>query len=87
MAQPLLYFDVIEGRNPSEIKTLLDTTDAAMVEAFGVPKRDRYQVVNTTPLATPRLARAHPPVRAVGQPNDQEAHRPTPSDPRFHNRA
>jgi hypothetical protein len=46
---PLLYFDVIEGRNPSEITALLDTSHAATVEAFEVPERDRYQVVRSHP--------------------------------------
>jgi phenylpyruvate tautomerase PptA (4-oxalocrotonate tautomerase family) len=48
-AMPLLYFDVIEGRTPGEIKALLDTAQAAAVEAFGVPERDRYQVVRSHP--------------------------------------
>jgi phenylpyruvate tautomerase PptA (4-oxalocrotonate tautomerase family) len=46
---PLLYFDVIEGREPGEIKALLDTAHAAVVDALGVPERDRYQVVNSHP--------------------------------------
>jgi phenylpyruvate tautomerase PptA (4-oxalocrotonate tautomerase family) len=46
---PLLYIDLIEGRTPSEIQTLLDAVHDAVVEAFGVPPRDRYQVVNTHP--------------------------------------
>jgi phenylpyruvate tautomerase PptA (4-oxalocrotonate tautomerase family) len=46
---PLLYFDVIEGRTPGEIRALLDTAHAATVEAFGVPERDRYQVVRSHP--------------------------------------
>jgi hypothetical protein len=46
---PLLYFDVIDGRQSGEIKALLDTAHAAMVEALGVPERDRYQVVNSHP--------------------------------------
>ncbi|TKA02897.1 tautomerase family protein [Actinacidiphila oryziradicis] len=48
---PLLYFDVIEGRTPGEIKALLDTAHAATVEAFGVPERDRYQVVRSHPAS------------------------------------
>ena len=44
---PLLRFDVIEGRSEEELKTLLDTTHDAMVEAFEVPERDRYQIVHT----------------------------------------
>jgi 4-oxalocrotonate tautomerase len=46
---PLLYFDLIEGRTPSEVRTLLDAAHDAVVGAFGVPPRDRYQVVNTHP--------------------------------------
>jgi len=44
---PLLRFDVIEGRSEEELKTLLDTAHDAMVEAFDVPERDRYQIVHT----------------------------------------
>jgi phenylpyruvate tautomerase PptA (4-oxalocrotonate tautomerase family) len=46
---PLLYIDLIEGRTPSEVQALLDTVHDAVVEAFGVPPRDRYQVVHTHP--------------------------------------
>jgi phenylpyruvate tautomerase PptA (4-oxalocrotonate tautomerase family) len=46
---PLLYVDLIEGRNPAEIRSLLDAIHDAVVEAFGVPPRDRYQVVHTHP--------------------------------------
>ena len=43
---PLLRFDLIEGRTDAELKTLLDVAHEAMLEAFGVPARDRYQVVH-----------------------------------------
>jgi phenylpyruvate tautomerase PptA (4-oxalocrotonate tautomerase family) len=46
---PLLYVDVIEGRSPAELKTMLDAIHDAVVEAFEVPPRDRYQVVHTHP--------------------------------------
>ncbi|OBH35807.1 tautomerase [Mycobacterium sp. E342] len=46
---PLLYIDVIEGRTPSEVRALLDAVHDSVVEAFGVPPRDRYQVVRTHP--------------------------------------
>jgi phenylpyruvate tautomerase PptA (4-oxalocrotonate tautomerase family) len=46
---PLVYIDLIEGRTPSEVRTLLDAVHDAVVEAFGVPPRDRYQVVHTHP--------------------------------------
>ncbi|MET4655290.1 phenylpyruvate tautomerase PptA (4-oxalocrotonate tautomerase family) [Exiguobacterium sp. PvP048] len=44
---PLLRFDVIEGRSDEELKLLLDTAHEAMLEAFDVPERDRYQIVHT----------------------------------------
>jgi hypothetical protein len=43
---PLLRFDLIEGRSDAELKTLLDAAHGAMLEAFGVPVRDRYQIVH-----------------------------------------
>ncbi|MBU5266733.1 tautomerase family protein [Virgibacillus proomii] len=46
---PLLTFDLIEGRTKEELKALLDTTHYAVVKAFGVPERDRYQIVYQHP--------------------------------------
>ncbi|UMB69545.1 tautomerase family protein [Mycobacterium paraterrae] len=46
---PLIYVDLIEGRAPEAIRVLLDAVHDAVVEAFGVPVRDRYQVVRTHP--------------------------------------
>ncbi len=48
---PLMRFDLIEGRNQEELKTLLDAAHRAMVRAFGVPERDRYQIVHQHPPA------------------------------------
>lgn len=42
---PLLRFDLIEGRTEDEIRTLLDAAHRAMLKAFDVPERDRYQIV------------------------------------------
>ncbi|ODR99162.1 tautomerase [Methyloceanibacter methanicus] len=42
---PLLRFDLIEGRTDGEIQTLLDAAHRAMLAAFKVPVRDRYQIV------------------------------------------
>ncbi len=46
---PLLYVDLIEGRTPADIRTILDALHDAVVAAFEVPPRDRYQVVRTHP--------------------------------------
>jgi hypothetical protein len=43
---PLLRFDLIEGRTDTELKTLLDAAHRAMLAAFKVPARDRYQIVD-----------------------------------------
>jgi phenylpyruvate tautomerase PptA (4-oxalocrotonate tautomerase family) len=48
-AMPLVYLDVVEGRSPAEIRTLLDAVQEAVVGAFEVPERDRYQVVRSHP--------------------------------------
>ena len=41
---PLLTFDLIEGRTEQEIRTLLDAAHRAVLRAFEVPERDRYQI-------------------------------------------
>jgi hypothetical protein len=46
---PLLRFDLIEGRSEIELKTLLDAAHRAMLAAFDVPERDRYQIVTEHP--------------------------------------
>ncbi|WP_432487197.1 tautomerase family protein [Kineococcus sp. SYSU DK018] len=43
---PLLRFDLVAGRAPEALTTLLDAAHAAVVEAFEVPDGDRYQVVH-----------------------------------------
>ena len=43
---PLLRFDLVAGRTDGELKSLLDAAHRAIVEAFGVPERDRYQIVH-----------------------------------------
>jgi hypothetical protein len=43
---PLVRLDLIEGRNAAEIASLLDASHRALVSAFGIPERDRYQVVH-----------------------------------------
>ena len=43
---PLIRFDLVEGRTDAELKTLLDAAHRAMLAAFKVPERDRYQIVH-----------------------------------------
>ena len=46
---PLIRVDMIEGRSPDEIKSLLDAAHRAVLAAFKVPQRDRYQIVHEHP--------------------------------------
>ena len=43
---PLVRIDMIEGRSDEELRTLLDTIQNCVVESFGVPETDRYQIVH-----------------------------------------
>ena len=52
---PLLRIDVIEGRSEEELKKLLDAIHCAMLAAFKVPERDRYQIVNEHRAAEMRI--------------------------------
>jgi phenylpyruvate tautomerase PptA (4-oxalocrotonate tautomerase family) len=41
---PLIRIDAIAGRTPEQVKQLLDAAHRAMLTAFQVPERDRYQI-------------------------------------------
>jgi phenylpyruvate tautomerase PptA (4-oxalocrotonate tautomerase family) len=43
---PLLRIDLYKGRTDTELQALLDAVHRAMLAAFKVPERDRYQIVN-----------------------------------------
>ena len=34
---PLVRFDLIEGRTPQELRSLMDTTHEVLVAVFGIP--------------------------------------------------
>ena len=52
---PLLRIDVIKGRSEAELKELLDAVHRAMLAAFKVPERDRYQIVHEHSSAGMRI--------------------------------
>ena len=52
---PLLRIDVIEGRSAAELEELLDAIHCAMLAAFKVPERDRYQIVHEHSAAGLRI--------------------------------
>src|SRR5260370_42685678 len=41
---PFLRVDAYEGRSKEQVKEVLDAIHRAILSAFGVPLRDRYQV-------------------------------------------
>jgi Tautomerase enzyme len=41
---PLVRVDALEGRSKHDIKCLLDAVHRAVLSAFDVPQRDRYQI-------------------------------------------
>lgn len=43
---PLLTFDILEGRSEQQITQMLDAAHRAVLTAFKVPERDRYQIVH-----------------------------------------
>ncbi|AEV95578.1 tautomerase family protein [Pediococcus claussenii] len=43
---PLMKIDMLKGRSEDEIKKILDISYQVMLDAFGAPVGDRYQVVN-----------------------------------------
>lgn len=46
---PLVRFDAVEGRSEQQVKNLLDAAHRAMLSAFHVPERDRYQIYHEHP--------------------------------------
>jgi hypothetical protein len=48
---PIIRIDALAGRSETEVKTLLDASHRAMLSAFKVPERDRYQIYHEHPPA------------------------------------
>ena len=46
---PLIRIDALAGRTPEQVKRLLDAAHRAMLTAFNVPERDRYQIYEEHP--------------------------------------
>jgi phenylpyruvate tautomerase PptA (4-oxalocrotonate tautomerase family) len=46
---PLVRIDLMTGRTPEQITAIADAIHEAIVEVYGIPVRDRFQVVNELP--------------------------------------
>ncbi|KZX21672.1 tautomerase family protein [Rathayibacter tanaceti] len=42
---PLVRIDITRGRTPAEVRALADAVHEAIVETYGIPPRDRFQIV------------------------------------------
>ncbi len=79
---PLIRIDATAGRTPEQVKQLLDAAHRAMLSAFQVPERDRYQIyeehaaehfiVQDTGLGIPRTKQVIV-VTVISRPRSQEA--------------
>ena len=79
---PLIRIDAVAGRTPEQVKALLDAAHRAMLSAFHVPERDRYQIyeehppehfiVQDTGLDIPRTANVIV-VTVISRPRSEEA--------------
>ena len=48
---PLVRIDAVAGRRQEQVKSLLDAAHRALLIAFNVPPRDRYQVYHEHPAS------------------------------------
>jgi phenylpyruvate tautomerase PptA (4-oxalocrotonate tautomerase family) len=46
---PLVRIDLQQGRTPAELRKLADTIQDVMLDVFGAPPRDRYQIITEHP--------------------------------------
>lgn len=46
---PLVRIEITAGREPGSAGAIADAVHAALVAAFGIPERDRFQVITEHP--------------------------------------
>lgn len=46
---PLIRIDLLPGRSPDQITAIADAVHDAIVDVYGIPPRDRFQVINELP--------------------------------------
>jgi phenylpyruvate tautomerase PptA (4-oxalocrotonate tautomerase family) len=46
---PLVRIDLVAGRSPEQVTAIADSIHASIVEVYGIPARDRFQVVTELP--------------------------------------
>jgi phenylpyruvate tautomerase PptA (4-oxalocrotonate tautomerase family) len=46
---PLVRLDLVSGRTPEEVRAIADAVHHAIVDVYGIPARDRFQVITEHP--------------------------------------
>lgn len=46
---PLVRIDVTQGRSDDELRAIADAIHASIVDTYGIPERDRFQIINELP--------------------------------------
>ena len=46
---PLVRFDLATGRTPEAVRAIADATHQAIVDVYGIPERDRFQIITEHP--------------------------------------
>ncbi len=47
---PLIRIDLVEGRDRSQIRAIGDALQQTLVDVYGLPERDRFQIVTEHPV-------------------------------------
>jgi phenylpyruvate tautomerase PptA (4-oxalocrotonate tautomerase family) len=48
---PLVRIDLVRGRTDHDVRAIADAIHEAIVEVYGIPPRDRFQIVNELPAS------------------------------------
>ncbi|MFS0729613.1 tautomerase family protein [Curtobacterium sp. 1P10AnD] len=46
---PLVRIDLVTGRSPEQVRSIADAIHTAIVDEYGIPERDRFQIITEHP--------------------------------------
>ncbi|KTR08946.1 tautomerase family protein [Curtobacterium luteum] len=46
---PLVRVDLVTGRSPEQVRSIADAIHTAIVDEYGIPERDRFQIITEHP--------------------------------------
>lgn len=47
---PLVRIDLVTGRTPEQVRAIADAIHTAIVDEYGIPPRDRFQIITEHPV-------------------------------------